>query len=285
MSDCRLEDYLAEASDDLPTVPDVADRVIEVLDDPDTSADDVRAVIERDAALAARILKVSNSAMYGIPSEISSISQAISLIGGRAVRNLVMAVAMREVYREFGPLEQRLWDHGSAAAPIAAAIARAHEIAVDPDEAFSAALLHDIGKTALANSHRAEFEALVKEVDASGGDACQAEREAFGFDHAQVGARVAEGWKLPPALVEAIRRHHDEDAFATLPDAQGRMAALVSLTSHLLTKLGVGRPAPQPELDPTALPAWSFLGLPADAVDDLMTLCEEQVEAAQSLAG
>ena len=281
----RLEEYLAQASDDLPTVPDVADRVIEILDDPDSSADDVRAVIERDAALTARILKVSNSAMYGIPSEISSVGQAISLIGARAVRNLVMAVAMREVYREFGELEQRLWDHGSAAGPLAAALARRFGIPVDPDEAFSAGLLHDIGKTSLANSHRSEFEAITKQTLENGADGCALEREGFGFDHAELGARVAEGWKLPPSLVRAIRHHHDDSAFASLPEAEGTMAALVSLSSHCLVRFGVGRLAPAADLDVTALPAWSFLGLPEGEVDAMLVLCEEQIEAAQALAG
>jgi putative nucleotidyltransferase with HDIG domain len=281
----RLEDYLAEASDDLPTVPDVADRVIEVLDDPDSSADDVRAVIQRDASLAARILKVSNSAMYGIPSEISSVGQAISLIGARAVRNLVMAVAMREVYREFGELEQRLWDHGSAAGPVAAAIARHFKIEVDVDGVFTAGLLHDIGKTALANSHRAEYEALSKEVGEGGAAGAAAEREQFGFDHAELGARVAESWKLPPPLIEAIRHHHDEAAFGTLGAAEGRLAAVVSLASHCLARLGIGRPAPCEELDLPTLPAWSFLGLPDAEATALLELCAEQVEAAKMIGG
>ncbi len=285
MANDRLEDYLAEASDDLPTVPDVADRVIEMLDDPDSSADDVRAVIERDASLAARILKVSNSAMYGIPSEISSVGQAISLIGARAVRNLVMAVAMREVYREFGELEQRLWDHGSAAGPVAAAAARHFGLDVDADGVFTAGLLHDIGKTALANSHRPEYEALVKTALTEGTDGTALEQEQFGFDHAELGARVAESWKLPAPLIEAIRSHHTEQAFGSLGPAEGRLAAVVSLASHTLARLGVGRAAPCEDLDLEALPAWSFLGLPQGGCEAWLGLATEQVEAAKTIGG
>lgn len=285
MSNDRLEHYLGETSDDLPTVPDVASKVLDVLDDPDSGAEDVRAVIERDAALTARILKVSNSAMYGIPAEISSVGQAISLIGARAVRNLVMAVAMREVYGEFGELEQRLWDHGSAAGPVASALARRFGVEVDADGVFTAGLLHDIGKTALANTHRDEFEVLCKEAFESGSDGLAAERERFGFDHAELGARIAEGWRLPPPLVEAIRRHHEPEALSTLGPTEARTTALVSLASDCLARLGVGRPAPREDLDLADLPSWRYLEVPADELEPVLELCVEQVEAAKSIAG
>ena len=107
-------------------------------------------------------------------------------------------------------------------------------------------------------------------------------REAFAI----VGDKTdPESWKLPPSLIQAIRHHHDEEAFATLDATDGRMAALVSLASHSLARLGVGRPGPCEDIDLTALPAWSFLDLPAAEVDALIELCEEQVEAAQAIGG
>lgn len=281
MVDEKLEEYLEEASEDLPTVPAVATKVIDCLDDPDGSLDDVRELIERDPALSARILKVSNSSMYGFSTEIQSLGQAISLVGGRAVRNLVMAVAMRETYAEFGDLEQMMWEHSMAAGPTALAVAAKLAPQLDGDEIFTAGLLHDIGKTALANSHRDEYEALSKTVFAGGAELVDAEREQFGFDHAALGGRVVEQWSLPDSAATVIANHHAED-LVELSRGDAATAAVVSITSGCLNKLGAGRPGPVEDLDVTSLPGWRFLKLGDDEVDAVVEICREGVESARA---
>jgi putative nucleotidyltransferase with HDIG domain len=278
----QLEQYLAEASDDLPTVPAVASRVISALDDPDTSLDQARELIESDPSITARILKVSNSSMYGFASSIQNLGQAISLIGSRAVRNLVMAVAMRETYTEFGELEQLLWEHSMAAGPTAAGLASEFVSDIDPDDAFTVGLIHDIGKTALANSHRAEYERVAKRAWEERVEFATIEREAFGFDHAELGARVLEGWSLPETVASVIRSHHDSSALAVLPTHEARLTALVTLTTACLDRLGAGRPASIDDLDITALEAWKFLGL--SEPDRVLESCSERVEAARAFA-
>ena len=285
MADDRLETFLATAADELPTVPTVAAQIIEALDDPDASLDDVRALIERDPALASRILRVSNSSMYSFPAEVRSLGQAISLVGGRSVKNLVMAVALRETYAEFGPLEQLLWEHSSAAGPVAAALAGRYGTGVDPDECFMVGLLHDIGRTALANSEREDYTALLSRVDAGDVALVAAEREAFGFDHAELGARVAERWKLPPRVVTVIRHHHDPAALGKLDAADATLTAWTAVTDACLVRLGVGRPRPSEDLDVCAVPGWQHLGLDAAALPELLELCGEQVEASAALGG
>lgn len=278
----QLEDYLVEASGDLPTVPSVASRVIEAVDDEKSSVADVRALIEQDAALAARIMKVSNSSMYSFATEICSLEQGLSLLGGRTVKNLVMAVAMREVYQNFGPVEQRLWEHTTAAGPVAAALAE-RVGGVDTDEAFTVGLLHDIGKAALANSHHEEYEQVVARVDEKGVRYSDAERDVFGFDHAELGARVAERWELPERLVTVIRCHHDLDALSQLPEPVARLTALVGLATASLTHLGSGRAQPIEDLDLSGIGAWSFLGLCDDDLEPIIALCQERIESAQVL--
>lgn len=283
MENERLAAYLEEASQDLPTIPKVATRVIEEIDDPDSSVDSIRALIEQDAALTARVMKISNSSLYSFASEIRSLEQALALLGSRTVRNLVMAVAMRETYSEFGELEQLLWSHSSAAGPVCAALAR-RVGGIDPDEAFTLGLLHDIGKAALANSHRNEYEGVFRRVCEQNVRFADAERELFGFDHAELGAHIAERWQLPDSMVSVIRHHHDPETAATLPAPISRMTALVSITTACLSRLGSGRPEAIEALDPCSMPAWQQLGLSDDDLDGLLEICAERIEAAKALA-
>ena len=104
----RLESYLKASEGDLPTMPAIASRVVQAIQNPDSSIDDIRGLIEQDSAIAARILKISNSSLYGFPSEIQSLNHAISLLGTMTVRNLVLAASMKETYKRFGLLEKLL---------------------------------------------------------------------------------------------------------------------------------------------------------------------------------
>ena len=284
MGNESLDNYFANASEDLPTVPAVATRVIDALDDPDTGVEEVRELIERDPSLTARILKVSNSSMYGFPMEIQGLGHAMSLVGARSVRNLVMAVAMRETYSVFGPLEQMLWEHSMAAGPVAAALSTEFANDVDPDEAFSVGLLHDVGKTALANSHHDEYEEIVSRATESAEGFSAIERETFGFDHAELGALVVEGWGFPPRAVSVIRHHHDPGALETLPAPEAQLTAIVSVSTACLTRLGAGRPAPVEGIDISELPAWRFLGLDSSKVESTLEICAERIEAARAFA-
>lgn len=285
MGNERLETYLESASGDLPTVPAVATRIIDALDDPEIGVDEVGELIQRDPSLTARILKVANSSLYGFPMEIQGLGHAMSLVGARSIRNLVMAVAMRETYQVFGPLEQTLWEHSMAAGPATAALAAEFAPTIDSDEAFSVGLLHDIGKTALANSHHDEYEDVAARVFGSKDCFTTFERETFGFDHAELGARVAENWALPPRAVAVIRHHHEPGALDTLPLPDAQLTALVTVTTACITRLGAGRPAPVEDLDVSALPAWSFLGLDDSKVEAALEICAERIAAARAFSG
>ena len=98
----KLEQYLATTADDLPVMPAIAREIIRAVDDPDSCISDIKELIEQDSAIAAKLFKMSNSALYGFPSEINSITHAISLLGTRTVRNLVLAVSLKKTFRRFG---------------------------------------------------------------------------------------------------------------------------------------------------------------------------------------
>lgn len=281
----RVDEYLASSAGDLPTIPQIASQAIQLLEDPDSSVADLRELIEQDAALAARILKVSNSSVYSFAQEVLSLDQALALLGRRTVSNLVMAVALRQTYDDFGPMERMLWEHSAAAGPVAAGLAERVGRGIDRDEAFTAGLLHDIGKAALANSHKGEYEAVMERVHAENIRFADAEMDVFGFDHAELGARVAKEWGLPERVATVIRYHHDREAFGHLDAAVADLTAIVSISTACLSRLGSGRPHAIDELDLTAMEAWKHLGLGDDDVATVLELCSERIEAAKSITG
>lgn len=278
-----LDKYLEAAADDLPVMPTIASDIVKAADNPDSSISEIKDLIEQDSAIAAKLLKMSNSALYGFPSAINSISHAISLLGTRTVRNIVLAISLKKSFRRFGLMEKLLWQHSTLSGPVADRLARMPQLSIDADEAFTAGLLHHIGKTALANSHPDEYEAVIQRVYNERIGFIEAETDHFGFNHSQLGGAIAGLWNLPDSLVAVISNHHDGGALASMPEDEARLTALITITSTCLTKLGIGRSAPVDEIDPMVLPAWSFLDLGEDDLDPVLNACAEQVKAAQEL--
>lgn len=279
----QLDSYLKACEGDLPTMPAVAAQVVQAVDHPDASIDDIRSLIERDAAIAARILKISNSALYGFPSEIQSLSHAISLLGTMTVRNLVLAASMKDTYKRFGLLEKLLWQHSSLAGPTASMLAQYRGIGVDPDIAFTAGLMHHVGKTALANSHHEQYERVMSTVYNEGRSFIEVENQVFGFNHAELGAAVIRQWGLPESLALTIENHHTPGALAELDEPTARLTALTAITSLTLSKLGVGRSQPIEGLDLAAMPAWVYLDLGPHDVEPLLTAVADRVKESQAV--
>lgn len=278
----QLDSYLKACEGDLPTMPAVAAQVVQAVDNPNASIDDIRSLIERDAAIAARILKISNSALYGFPSEIQSLGHAISLLGTMTVRNLVLAASMKDTYKRFGLLEKLLWQHSSLAGPTAAMLAKYRGVGVDPDIAFTAGLMHHVGKTALANSHHDQYEKVMSTVYNDGRTFTEVENEVFGFNHAELGAAVIRQWGLPESLATTIEMHHSSGQLAELDETSARLTALTTVTSMTLSKLGVGRSRPIEDLDLAAMPAWVFLDLTENDVEPILTSVADRVKESQS---
>lgn len=278
----KLQRYLNKVGD-LPTMPAVATAVVRAVENPNTSADDLRQVIEKDPSIVARILKVANSSLFSFSREIQSLNHAIALLGMRTVKNLVLGASMKQTFKRFGLMEKLIWEHSSMAGPVAVRFAEHLKLPIESEEAFTTGLLHDLGKIALANSHRDEYEKVVARTYNEGISFPEAESHHFGFDHAELGAEVAAKWKLPATLETTIRHHHDPASFSSLNGEERRLTALVNLTSACLTKLGVGRQRPVPEIELARLPAWELLA-PEDVEEPvLVELAEEQIKNAQAL--
>lgn len=279
----KLDLFIAATADDLPVMPAIAKEIVQAVDDPNSSISDIKELLEQDSAVAAKLLKMANSALYGFPSEITSIAHSISLLGTRTVRNLVLAVSLKKTFHRFGLMEQLLWQHSTLSGPVAARLSKLPQINVGADEAFTAGLLHHVGKTALANSHHDEYEQVIQRVYNEKIDFVEAETDRFGFDHSMLGGAIAARWNLPESLVAVISGHHAPGILAQMDEGTARLTALTSITSACLTKIGIGRSGPVDEIDPTTMPAWSYLDLTADDVEPVLTICIEQAKAAQDL--
>ena len=281
----KLERYLERAAGDLPAIPVIAEQVVKAVENPNSSIDDIRQLIEKDSAIAARILKIANSALYGFPSEIESLGHAISLLGTMTVRNLVLAASMKQTFKRFGLMEKLMWQHSSLSGPVASCLAAHPGVTVNKDVAFTAGLMHHVGKTALANSHRDEYEKVMARVYNEKIGFVEAEREHFGFDHTELGAAVAERWSLPPLLIAVIRNHHDFGNLAELDEEAARLTAVTAVTSLCLTRLGVGRSGPMESLDVVSQPPWAFLDFTEDDLDPILELCQQKIKDSQAIVG
>jgi putative nucleotidyltransferase with HDIG domain len=278
----KLKRYI-DTVGDLPSVPALASSIMRLVEDPNTSSADLREVIDRDPAVAARILKVANSSLYGFSRSIETLSHAITLLGFRSVRNLVMAASLRQTFKHFGLTEKLIWEHSTLAGALAMRLAGLPSISHDREEAFTAGLLHDLGKIAFNNSSREAYTKVVGQVYNEGIPFVEAERLEFGFDHAELGACVATKWRLPERLVFAIRYHHDPAAMEKLAEPERRLTALTSVTTACCTRLGAGRRQPIEDLDVTQLPAWRALGLTDEDSDTVLAIAEEQLRQAADL--
>jgi len=196
---------------ELISFPDVAIRVNSMVNNPRMSANDIGKVIQQDPALTARLLKIANSALYGFGGRIDTVSRAVALLGGKEIRDLVLATSALKAFNVKPGLEsvEVLWSHNIYCA-IAARVLAKNCRKGQAESMFISGLLHDIGRL-LFLSQLPELEASARSRASGRGEVglCQAEREVIGFDHAELGGELVRTWNLPFSLEECVRFHHE----------------------------------------------------------------------------
>jgi putative nucleotidyltransferase with HDIG domain len=232
-------DEIVQAVQDLPSLPQVVLKVMELTEEPDSTAQDINQEISQDQGLTARVLKLANSAFYNFPRRIASVTDATVLLGFKTIRSIVMAASVNEILSqkmegyalEYG----ELWKHSQTSAMAARLIARRVKYA-GVDVPYTASLLHDTGKVVLNSSLKEAYHEVLDKVLNNECSFLQAEESVLGFNHAQVGARIAEKWNLPPELVEAIEFHHDPDNAQINP----KLTAIVHVADAVCVAMGIG---------------------------------------------
>jgi putative nucleotidyltransferase with HDIG domain len=202
---------ITESIISLPTLPTVVSKMIQLVDNPKTSASSLARLIYTDQALTARILKLANSAYYGFPREISTVKMAIVVLGFNTVKEMGLSLSVFEVFKgddNNTPFDiSRFWQHSIGCGSAARMLARKLNYHLT-GEAFVAGLLHDIGKIIFRQYLSREFKTIIDKVSKGEIDLDEAEMEIIGTSHAQAGAWLAEKWNLPRIIVDGIAFHH-----------------------------------------------------------------------------
>jgi putative nucleotidyltransferase with HDIG domain len=229
----------------IATLPEITVKIIKLVEDPGSTAQDLHNVISNDPALCSRILKVVNSAFYGLPRQIGSINRAIVLLGLNAVKNIAIAASLTKLFRG-GELCPRfsakdLWIHSIATAAAGKLLCDELKLGL-PDEAFLAGLIHDIGIMVEMQADRNKlvevFEAVA--LDGKGvpsGDMLEAEQRIFGANHEAFGAGLCEAWKFPKSFANVAGHHHQP---LELPAQYRTLPALVYVADRLAAGAGYG---------------------------------------------
>lgn len=204
----------------LVSLPEVAVRVNAMVDDPECSADEVAKVIETDPGLSTRMLGIANSAMYGFSKEISTIGRAVTVLGTRQIRDLVLTTAAAKTFEKI-PTDlisiDDFWHHSIYCGLLAKHIASISKTK-HGETMFMAGLLHDIGHLIMFNQIPEQIHQILMETLQPGEEQLyQIERRVLGFDHSAVGGALARLWTLPPILQEVIEFHHEPEKALEFP--------------------------------------------------------------------
>ncbi|MBW1900195.1 MAG: HDOD domain-containing protein [Deltaproteobacteria bacterium] len=233
----NVVDLLSEV-ETLPSMPNAAAKVISLLDDPETATSEIENAIKLDAGLTANILKLVNSAYFGLATEVGSIRRAIVLLGLKRLVQIVMTSCVNALLEKqvigYDLPPGELWRHSIAVSVAAEGLVNELNISAS-EEIFTAALLHDVGKLILGKFVRQDIKEI--ELKASEGVAFQtAEQMVLGTDHAEIGAHILKSWSLPQEIVNAVRWHHDPDS----AEETNTLIDVVHVADVLCLMIGIG---------------------------------------------
>lgn len=263
-------DEVLNAVDALPPLPAIALRVMQVAQNPKSSASDLALVVSADPGLSARILRIVNSAAYRRSREITAVQEALVMLGFVQARNVAISGAISGAYAPDAANAlfriETFWRHSLAVAFKSSEIAgQGHQ--VDGASAFTAGILHNMGRLAMFFADPAGLDQAVAESMATGNSIEQVERDMLGYDHSEIGAILATRWKLPSAIIDAINHHHGEDLPA------GSLASVVSKADRFCVSNGLFPGyvvPPAPGTAATVQPEFTKLMKQVDALMELV---------------
>ncbi len=215
---------------DIATLPAVTVKIIEIVENPKSTARDLHEVIKNDPALSTKVLKVVNSAFYGLPGQIASVDRAIVLLGLSAVKNIAIASSIARMFKGEKVTEQftaaDLWKHSVAVGVASRALAHAAGNPAEAEEVFLAGLIHDLGILIERQAFGDRLAEVVNRTTAGEDTFLNCERQVFGADHQLFGMALATKWKFPRHLRAVIGYHHDSGRVA---EEMRQVVALVEI--------------------------------------------------------
>jgi putative nucleotidyltransferase with HDIG domain len=276
----ELEIMIMTASD-LPTIPVVATKVMQLIESEKATAEELAKIVASDPAVAARVLKISNSSYYGCQRQIQTLSHAIVVLGFGTLKSLIVAASVKQVYQPYGLTEKMLWEHSFGAGLAARIIAKETRMASE-EEAFLGGLFHDIGKIIMNSMDSRQFQDVMQRCYNDGLSFEVAERQVYSYTHSEVGGLVIKKWNFPEMLMHAVLDHHSFDFGEDADAFQINLTCVVGLADMFCHKVGIGMREPDDELDlPQTVPAQK-LGLTEQRLETLLAIFTEAYEKDKS---
>ncbi len=249
----------------LPTLPVVASNVIQLTQNPDSTAPEIADAIAQDQALATKVLRTANSAYYGFPQKINTINYAIVVLGLNNIKNIVLSTSIMERFSKTEDDEvlfdrRQFWMHSLLCGIISKKISEYMGIK-NFEEMFICGLLHDFGKVVLDTYFTDEFVQALEMARDENIPIKDAEHKVFGFNHSGVGALLLRRWRLPPSMIKAVEFHHKPEE----NPSSFRIASIVHVADYLCRRIGIGSGGDNvtPRLNKKA---WNLLELNATVV-------------------
>lgn len=225
---------------EIATLPEVTVKIIEIVENPKSTARDLHDVIKNDPALSARILKVVNSAFYGLPGQISSIDRAIVLLGLSAVKNIAIAASMTHLFTGGANIDgfsgADVWKH-SIAIGVGSRLLSAAQGRPQVEESFLAGLISDLGLLVERQVFSQELGEVVTRYHNEDRDFCELEQELIGADHQAFGMALAKKWRFPQTICTTIGYHHSPMALAEM---NRELPAIINVAGIIASRAEIG---------------------------------------------
>jgi putative nucleotidyltransferase with HDIG domain len=269
--DKKLIRFKVENIDTLPTIPGALKKLLKVLENQKVSLNEISSFVSSDPVIATKVLRMVNSPIYGFPGRISSVSQAVILLGLNVIKGLLLGVSVFE-------LMQRsmvgLWEHSMGCAVAARVIAKKIGLK-EPEEVSIAGLLHDIGKVVLILQFQEHYEYATKEAEDKGVIISEAEKDIFTITHADAGTWMTQKWRFPASLTDVINYHHKPHLSKLAPVE----TAIVHVSDILIRARGFGFAGDNmiPVMNPLA---WESLNMTESDLKDVYKEIDDSMEDA-----
>jgi HD-like signal output (HDOD) protein len=236
----RIESVISNI-DQLPSIPEVASEVMNMVNDPDVSFKKIAEVISQDQSMTTNILKLCNSAYFSKGKEITSIDRAIVTLGLKEVKDIVIVIATKPVLDKpvigYDLSKGDLWLQGLVVATISKNIALMKKRKDVADVVFTGGLIHNVGKVVLALYVQNTFKEILELVESKNISFSNAERDIMGFDHQEIGEKILDKWKFPPVLKSIVRHYKDPD---NAPDEFKTEVSIVHIAHNISLMAGIG---------------------------------------------
>lgn len=274
-------DILKAVSDvsNIPTLPSVVERITDLLRMPQTSAEEVGHAITMDQSLATKVLKLVNSAFYGFPGKISTITHAVVILGFSTIKNIVLTASIFEMlkYGKSGMFNfdmEKFWLHSLACGAAAQTLSK-HVNYTNREECFIAGLTHDIGKVIICRYLPKEFSLIMQNLQKNNLLIYESEKQLFGATHQEVGGVIAKEWNLPPDLYHAVSYHHTPSASRD----HYEITAIVHCADILVRAMDLGNGGDN-KIPCISSEVWDTLGLNKKVLPSLLRDIDENYEKA-----